>query len=457
MKIDRRTLLRSMALGSVAIGLPALEVMNVRGARADESGPPKRLVLFHFGNGVPMKDWTPSSAGTGWQPTVLLQALGESVSRVDVLTGLSTRGTHEGLSGNIHGVRLLASTTCTPGATAPGTNEITGAGGPSVDQALAQAIGSATAHASLVVAAQTRNDNVLEGRVSWSGPNSPVAPILDPQELFDLLFASYVPGDDAALAEAARRRASILDYVGASIESLQAGLGAADKARLDEHLTAVREVEKSLDTSGVSCTPPGAPAPVGSSTAELEARSQALLRLTTAALSCDLTRVVSFSVGPTGGGPVYEFLGLTQPDHDISHLDYLHDEAAHEAYLTMSRWKLSQFGQLIELLAATTEGEGTLLDSCLVIGFSEMSDGNGHSADYLPVLAAGGGIGAGRHIVFPCASDPLMNAVMGSGAYCDAPEPTHLARLWLTALRACGADVADFGLAGGATLPDLWS
>jgi hypothetical protein len=452
--MDRRALLRGLALGSAALGLPALAALT---ARADEAAPPpKRLVLFHFGNGVPMKDWTPATAGSGWQPTPILEALGDSLSRVDVVTGLSTRGTHEGLTGNVHGMRLLAATTTVPGATAPGSNEVTGAGAASVDQLLAQRVGAATAHASLVVAAATRNDSVLEGRLSWSGPNGPIAPIVDPLELHGLLFAGFVPGEDAAAAEVARRRRIVLEYVAASIESSEHGLGAADRARLGEHLTSVREVDKSLDAAGIACVPPAAPEQVGMGAADIEPRSEALLRLSTAALSCDLTRVLSFSLGPTGAGPVYQFLGLGQTDHDISHLDYIHDAAAHDAYLTMTKWKLGRFARLLELLASTPEGDGTLLDSCVVIGFSEMSDGNAHSADYLPVLVAGAGVGEGRHLVYPCTSDGVMNAVMGSGAYCSAATPTPLARLWLTALRACGADIAELGQAGGESLPDLW-
>jgi hypothetical protein len=458
--MSRRTVLRAMGLGGCVLGLPALEAMTSRSSvlHAEEGGTsfPKRLILFHFGNGAPMRDFTPASLGTGWPSTPLIEALGESISKVDVLTGLSTRGTHEGLTGNVHGLRLLASTTCAPGATSAGSNEVTGAGAPSVDQVLAQQVGSATPHSSLVVAALTRNDSVLEGRLSWSGINSPVAPTVDPSELFALLFASFEP-TTAETEEVTRRRKSVLDYVGSSVTQLQQNLGAEDRARLDQHLTSIREIEKALDGPSLSCVPPNAPDAIGTGTVDLPSRTEALLRLITAALSCDSTRVVSFSLGPTGGGPAYEFLGLTQNDHDISHLDYIHDAAAHEAYLTMTRWKISRFGRLIELLSSTPEGDGTLLDHCVVVGFSEMSDGNGHRGDFLPVLVAGGGIGMGRHVAYPCTTDAMMNAVMGTGAYCSAAEDTQLGRLWLTALNACGAGVADFGNAGGHTLAELWA
>jgi hypothetical protein len=149
-------------------------------------------------------------------------------------------------------------------------------------------------------------------------------------------------------------------------------------------------------------------------------------------------------------------------DHDISHTNYRLDPLAHEAYSTITRWKISRFAGLLDRLADADDVGGSILDQSAVIGFSELNEGNGHSADFLPVLVAGG-LGAmevGRHLVLPCEArrDRTGERALW-GHDCTAPEgsgDTPLSNLWLTALRAVGAPVDSFGNSTG-TLAGLWT
>jgi hypothetical protein len=436
--------------------LPLLDSLRSKTARADD-GYPRRLFVFHFGDGSPMHDWTPASEGTGFSPTPILSGLGAQAARVDVLTGLSSHALVNGQGGNPHAVPLLVSTTgALPARDAEGG--LTGAGGPSVEQLAGQLLGDQTAFASLAVASAARNDTVLEGRIWWSSANTPVAPIRSATELFDMLFAGFDVSDQTTAAAQRARRLAVLDHVGRSIEAVRGEVSTEDRAKLDEHLDAVHDLERSFEAPIASCeVPPQPPEIVINDGSLVRERAEALLNLSVRALACDRTRVVSFSLCPTAGGLVYDFLGLSDGDHDISHKNYFQDTAARQEYVDMTAWKVSQFARLIELLSSIPEGSGTLLDHTCVIGFSEMSEGNGHHAGCLPVLAAGGGLQGGRHVIYPCQSTPLWNAMLGTGAWCSAAASTPLSRLWLTALRAIGADVSDFGDAGGATLDGLWS
>jgi hypothetical protein len=441
--LRRRTLLA--ALGST-LALPILEATTP--ARAAPGDDLRRFVVFHFPNGCYLPDWTPPTLGPAWTSSPILDAVAAHRDEITVVSGLSNEAaamTGDPSITNPHARRFPVMLTCAG-------VQPSGAGGPSVDQVVASALAGTTPVPSLVVALGARND-LHEGRFSFSAPDAPIAPILDPDQLFEQLFAGATLDAETRARIAAERR-SVLDRVTADIEALRTELGAVDRARLDQHLDAVRALEQSIQE--LDCTPP-APPPATSpdDPAQREQRCHALLDLCAMALACDATRVVVFSIHATAGEPTYPFLGIAEGDHTISHLP-VQDPASREKYRAITHWKLQQFAALLDRLAVP-EGERLLLDRCAVVGLSEISHGGAHDARALPVLVAGGlgGHVGGSHLAVPCDPTTLF-LPMADKTWCTGTTHTPLANLWLTAMRAMDLDDESFGDSTG-TVEGLWS
>lgn len=445
-RFDRRTVLKALGLGGLALALPPLESLvdgpfaRRHGARAQDPAPPKRLVILHFANGVA----TVRGAPELWAPDVpgsLFGELGAWQSRVAVVRGLSNDepsrlddGTKVGGNPHIHPSAIALS--CVRPRLS-GT-EALGAGGPTIDQIAARE-GGAGRVPILVAAAAKRNGDPYfrEGRISYTGPNDGEDPITDPAAVWGYLFEGLDPTDAAAQALRDRRR-SVLAHLEQSAGRLGSALSSDDRLRVEEHVEALRALRARIDfDAAASCTPPAAPP---SSTAYTDARIDTMFDLIARALACDATRVVTFSLTAGGGGPQFgeTSLGLDVQDHDCSHLQA---GTTPEQHTAVTAWKVQRLPRLLDRLAAIPEADGTtLLDHTRVVFFSEMYAGGGHTLDDLPVIAAG-------------AIDPAS-----AGAILDRPrEP--LARLWLATLRSLGvgADrVGDFGNAGGAPLAGVW-
>lgn len=443
--LRRRALLQGLS------GLMALPLFELgRGsapARADVGDEVRRLVIVQFPNGCHLPDWTPAELGSMWTPSPILEPLLAHRDDITVISGLSNQAavaTGDDTVSNPHARRfpaLLTGTGVRP----------TGAGGISVDQLVAQALAGSTPVPSLVVALTARND-LHEGRFSFAAPDAPVAPLLDPQALFDQLFADGLL-DPAEQERVVAERRSVLDHVVGDLQALQTELGQGDRMRLQEHLDAVRELEGSIQVLG--CEPPAPPPLTDPQEPEVrEQRCRILVDLLVMALRCDLTRVVTLSLGATAGEPTYPFLGVPEGDHTVSHLD-MRDAPSREKYLAITRWKLAQVAYLLDRLVEP-ELDGRMLDRCALVCTSELSHGGSHDAQALPVLVAGGlgGNVGGRHLAVECDPTTLM-LPPADKAWCVGATSTPLSNLWLTAIRAMGVDASGFGDATG-TLEGLW-
>lgn len=445
--LRRRSILAG--LGS-AIVLPLFQAATPGGRRASAAPGDdlRRLVIFQFPNGCYLPDWTPPTLGPSWQSTPILDAVFDHRDEITVVSGLSNEAVamsgHDAVT-NPHARRFAPMLTCTG-------VQPNGAGSASVDQLVAQALGGATAFPSLVVALTARND-LHEGRFSFSAPDAPIAPTLDPAQLFAELFADATL-DPAAQARLVAERRSVLDHVLSDIESLRGELGTVDRVRLDAHTDAVRALEMSIQELG--CEPPPSPTPTDpDDPSQREARCHALIDLCAMALACDVTRVVVFSMGATAGEPTYPFLGIAEGDHTISHLPN-QDPVSREKYRAISHWKLRQFGHLLDRLAIP-EGAGRVLDRCAVVALSEISHGGSHDTHALPVLVAGGlgGHTGGSHVAVPCDPTTLLLPAADK-TWCMGSEHTPLANLWLTALGTMGLPDESFGNSTG-VVEGLWS
>lgn len=444
--ISRRSLLRG---GGVALTLPFLEALAPRTSQAATTAA-RRLVIFHFGNGCHIPDFAPAQVGDGWIPSPILEGVAEHAPWINVLSGLSNEAAAEAAapgSGDKHErdfASMLTGAPITP----------TGAGGISVDQLAAQHLPGPLG--SLVVGVTARN-HVHNGRYSWAGPDSPVAPQTDPVQLWTTLFAE-AQLDPLQAERLAAERGAVLDAVREDIVDLHGRLGSDDRLRLDEHLGAIEQLSAGLGV--LSCEAPSTPEDLALQDDTLRPqRGRALMDLCVMALRCELSSVVAFSLGSTGGAHTYPFLGISDGDHDISHMD-MRIETERAKYRDVTRWKIEQIGYLLEALQAApgSTGEGSLLDETIVVGLSEMSRGGSHSAHSLPVLVAGGPMLTGRHVVYPC--DPSTAFYPGlpeTATWCSGTaNDTRLSDLWLTVLQALGIDTPSFGDSRG-VLEGLWT
>jgi hypothetical protein len=216
----------------------------------------------------------------------------------------------------------------------------------------------------------------------------------------------------------------------------------------------VRDLEASIQL--LQCEPPSPPIATDPQDPEVrEQRCRILIDLLVMALRCDLTRVVTFSLGATAGEPTYPFLGVSEGDHTVSHLS-MQDPASREKYLTITRWKIAQFAYLLERLKES-ELDGRMLDRCIVVCASELSHGGSHDAHALPVVVAGGvgGHQGGAHVAVECDPSTLMYPPADK-TWCEGSRHTPLSNLWLTAMHAMGVPDGSFGDSTG-TLEGFWA
>jgi hypothetical protein len=241
--------------------------------------------------------------------------------------------------------------------------------------------------------------------------------------VFERLFG----GSDGRQAERRASRRSLIDFIRDDAERVAARLGTADRRKLDEYFTAVREVEKRLDRMErlpEAMVPPGLVPPAVPE--ELEPRIRLLCDLLVLAFQTDSTRVCTFSLANEGSNMRYANLGINDGHHELSHHGGDPEKLAKIA--TINTFHATQFAYLLGKLAAVTEGEGRLLDNCLLAYGSGNSDGDRHNHDDLPILLAGRGGGtvrSGRHLKF-AGETPVTN-------------------LWLTMLGRAGVEVEAIG------------
>jgi hypothetical protein len=394
-------------------------------------------VFVYAPNGKHMADWAPRGEGLADLPPTLLPLQGMR-DQVTVLSGLAQRNANPNGEGPGDHARAMASflTGCRPRKTSRADVHV----GPSVDQVIAAA-GRATRLPSLEVGCEGGKpggacDNgyscAYQTNLSWRSASCPMPKETDPRVVFERLFGDPTrPESDAARARRERERRSVLDFVGEDARHLRDRLGGADRHRLDEYLTSVREVERRSQESqpavavgrGRLVRPAGVPE-------NFETHARLLADLVALAFQADLTRVVTFVLGNDGSNRSYREVGVPEGHHDVSH--HGNDPARHAKLRRINRLHVGQLAYLMSQLKRALQGAGTLLDHCLIVYGSGISDGDRHNHDDLPILLAGGGGGThkgGRHVRYP-AGTPLCN-------------------LYLTLLDAVGVRAARFGDSAG--------
>jgi hypothetical protein len=434
--LSRRAVLRGA--GGAAIALPWLEAMGSRRAHA-AAAPSKRFIVMFSANGTIPSAWTPTpGAGeTDFTLSRILAPLESHKSNLVVVSGLDQKGAggdgHQiGMGGMLTGQALNAGPFAGVGAPPAGWPT-----GPSVDQRIAEGLALPTKLRSLELGVQVGSaDNW--GRMIYRAANQPLPPDDEPASVYGRVF-SDLHTDPAVLERLRRRRQSMLDAVGLQFARVSARLGAADRQRLDAHLTAVREIETRLTTDIVvnnpSCHDPSV-TPVSARANDAFPAAGALqMDLLAMALACDITRVASLQWSRSVSQTRFSWLNITEGHHDLSHRPD-GDAKALESLVQINTWYAQQFAGLIARLKATPDGAGgTLFDNTLLLWCNELAKGNTHGRAGAPYVLAGGagsGLRTGRFLRYDGQGLPHNNLLVSILNLMGVPDRTFGKTDWCT-------------------------
>jgi hypothetical protein len=395
---------------------------------------PKRMAFVYVPNGVTMPQWTPTGTGSAFQLPRILEPLTAFKDDLTVISGLAQ---NNGFAlGDGAGDHARASATFLTGVHPRKTSGSDIRAGVSVDQLAAQTIGGQTVLPSLELSCDVgqRTGNCDSGyscayqyNISWRNESMPMMPEVDPRQAFERLFGDASGGRDSQSARTRRAmfQDSILDFVADDARRLQDRLGRGDQRKLDEYLSAVREIEKRVELAEKSARrlptdilPPG-------TYETFEEHAKLMFDMLVLAFQTDSTRVSTFILGHEGSDRSYPTIGVNDGHHSISH--HFGNPVNIEKITRINTLHMQQFAYFLDKLKSIKEGEHSLLDNCMIVYGSGISDGNAHNHDNLPLLLAGGAncnIKTGQHI--KVGRTPLNN-------------------LYLSMLDRLGAPVERFG------------
>lgn len=418
--ISRRTLLRGLG---AALALPALDAMTPAfAALAPGRKPPVRLVFVYVPNGIIMKDWTPQGIGTNYEITRTLTPLKAFHDEMTLITGLADHNGNE--LGDGAGDHARAGASFLTGVHCRKTAGADIQGGVSADQIAARAFESQTRFASLEFGCEDSRTvgNCDSGyscaytnSLSWRGPNTPMPPEVNPRQMFERLFGTEdFRVDPATRTRRAQYRKSILDLVREDTQTLNSTLGQADRRKMDEYLTSVREIEQRIQNAereGHSVKPDiekptGIPVVFGDYVT-------LMFDLMATALRTDQTRVATMMLAREGSMRTYPEINIADSHHPLTHHRGVPEFI--EKVTQINTYHTTLFARFLNRLQTAKESDGsTLLDNSLVVYGSGLGDGNRHTHENLPILLAGrggGSVKSGRHIVYD-AETPVTNLYM---------------------------------------------
>lgn len=414
--LSRRTILRGLG---TAIALPWLDQMGQLTAWAGDAPgqrtAPNRLAFLYVPNGKDMANWTPKNDGPLTNLPSILSALAPVKDELLVLSGLAAdKARPHGDGGGDHARAMAAFLTGVHPRKTDG-NDIRA--GTSVDQLAALQIGQQTRLASLEIGGEAGGmagncdsgySCVYSSTMSWKSPTQPLPKEVDPRLVFDRLFG-LEGATERARREAARK--SVLDFIREDTRSLINSVGTGDRQKLDEYFSAIRDIELRIERTAKLPPvklPPGVTAPAGTPESYAE-HLRLMCDLLVLAFQADVTRVCTFVFANEGSNKSYPDLGVNEGHHELSH--HGRDPEKIRKVREINKFHIAQLAYLLQRLKSIQEGEGTLLDHCLIAYGSGNSDGDRHNHDDLPILLAGRGGGTiktGRHLRVP-AETPVTN------------------------------------------------
>jgi hypothetical protein len=430
--ISRRTILRGVG---ATIALPLLDAMvpALTASQRTAAKPVRRLGIVYHPNGVVYENWLPTGVGRDFQFSRVLAPLERFRNRTVVVTGLADRqaealgdgaGDHSRASGSyLTGVHVRKSDSQVQN-------------GISMDQIAARALEGETQLSSLEL---TVDANSLVGScdvgyscaysntLSWLTPTLPLMSENDPRVVFERLFGSSDSTDSRVREARLQQDRSILDSITGRVRELQRKLGPADTNKMSDYLESLRAVERQIQKAEEQSARelPEVDRPVGIPDS-FEEHVQLLYDLQVLAFQCDLTRVITFMYGREQTARTYPQIGVNDPHHQITH--HANDPEKLEKCTKIQVHHVELFTTYLEKLQSVRDGEGSLLDSAVILFGSGLSNSDRHTHGPLPTVVVGGGAGTiegGRHLVYD--------------------EGTPMTNLHVTLLDKIGVPVEKFG------------
>lgn len=429
--LPRRTFLKGVG---VSFALPLLDAM-IPAATAAIKTPAdgvRRLGYVFMPMGCDESRWTPGSEDTLDKLSPILNSLNPVKDQMTVFTNMELKPAYPGSHATSNSSFLSA-------AKAKVTESSDYYLGTTADQVAAKQIGHQTQLPSLELAMDLMQtvgqcDNgyacVYQNNLSWSSPTTPLPAEAHPRLVFENLFGEG--GTPEERRAALRERASLLDSIADDMNRLKRELGASDQARVLEYLDSIREVERRIqnaETDSKDNPLPDLERPMGVPASYAD-HVRLMFDLQLLAFQGDITRVTTFQIARETSNRTYPEIGVPDPHHPLSHHGDDPNKIARMAKI--NAFHVSLFGEYLEKLQNTPEGNGSLLDNVLLLYGSGIGNPNVHNHTNLPIILAGGAAGGmqgNRHIRYD--------------------KPTPLANLHLTLLDKVGVKLDKFGDSNG--------
>jgi hypothetical protein len=406
--LSRRTLLRGI---SATVALPFLDAMVPAASAAPIV--PKRLGFVYIPNGAIMDQWIPKTAGADFEFTPTLTPLEPYRNQLVVIGNLARAGT-------TIGDHAVAAAGWLTGVYAKKTEAEDVLAGPTIDQLIARQIGNETAFPSLEFATEDFTGYIggctpgfsctYMNTLCWESPTTPVPMEINPRVAFERMVGRA--GTSAQRQERKAEDRSILDSVADDVTRLKSRLGPRDKARLDDYLGNMRELEQRMERagkkSGEAAITMDAPQGIPES---FEEHAGLMFDLQLLAYQADISRVVTFMLSREASQRTYPQIDVGEPHHTISH--HGNDPAKKAKIAKINLYHAQQFAKFIEKLKSTPDGDGTLLDHSLIFYGGGMGDSNAHATDPLPLVALGGLVGTGHRHLLQSPKTPVANLWLG--------------------------------------------
>ncbi len=448
-EISRRAVLRGLG---VTMALPMLEAMAGTGSIARAAGSlassalapaaPLRMAFIFAPNGVNFPAWKPTGSGRDYKLSQTLSPLEPVRKHLNIMRGLTLQKARA--NGDGPGDHARSSATFLTGQQARKTSGNDIHLGISVDQFAARQIGTETRMPSLELGCENgkRAGSCDSGyacayssNVSWADEDSPMPKMVNPAAVFETLFGDARRSEEQR--QRLRNRESILDFVRDESKRMERHLGVNDREKLAEFQESVREIERRVQAAAAETgeTPdPGRPAPTGIPR-QVSEHIDLMFDMLLLAFKTDTTRISTFMIGTGGSNRSIPEIGIKEGHHQLSHHRGVGDMV--EKIRRIDRFYVERFARFVQSLADTREGDASLLDSCLIMYGSGISDGNIHNHEDLPIVLAGSGGGT-----------------VETGRLIEYPKETPLCNLYVSILERMGCDVGSFGDSSG-PLPKL--
>lgn len=398
--LGRRRFLKSMGVGAAALPLLTNLPSIAHGAASTRK---QRLVFVFSPNGVIPKHFWPDQKGSDFELKRILQPLQDLKSQVITMHGICNRIKGDG-DGHMRGIGcLLTGIELFPGDIQGGSDTPAGwSMGISVDQYLKNRLQqdptTQTRFGSLEMGVMVPERADTWTRMSYAGPNQPVAPIDNPYQMFDKLYGQTK--NRAMLA-------SVLDELKEDFNRVGRVVSSEDRRMLDDHMTMVRELEQELQTEMklTSVAAAEEPGDVGHATPELPPNireendnmpliTRMQMDMLVNSFQADFARIATFQITNSVGQPRMRWLGIDEGHHQLSH-EPDSNEDSYEKLIRINTWYCEQVAYLAKRLDSIPEpgGEGSMLDNTTIVWTNELGKGNSHTRNNIPFVMVGGGLG----------------------------------------------------------------